>query len=62
MTLKWYFLRWLSYVGMFIGGMLGVLSFGFWNSGFELKSYLWFLDYAEKTEQLNRKGKMPNEL
>ena len=43
----WYFLRWLSYVGMVLTGLVGVLSLGFINWSIELRTIRWFLDYAE---------------
>lgn len=60
-TLKWYFLRWLTYAAEAVNGLLGVVSLGFWDSGVALRGITRFLDYAEKTGQPNEKGKYPDE-
>ncbi len=49
-----YIIRWLTYFGRCIDGLLGIVTLGFYDSGINLLTSNLFIDYCDKH---NLKGK-----
>ena len=45
---KWYWLRWVSYWGDLLHGLVGVLTFGFWDSSIQGWAWDRFMRHAEE--------------
>ncbi len=50
-----YILRWFVYLCRFFDGCLGLITFGFWDSGLSLMAESLFLDYKDEYNKRSNK-------